>query len=82
LKRPQDWFSFEYSIACRDKERCQFAVAVAESELKEMTPGWTKKYNKPMKLNADEKVMWSFTRDSTSELRNRFIKGKGYLYWD
>ena len=47
-----------------------------------MTPKWTAKYNKPLRLNDDEKVMWSFTKEATTDLRNRFIKGKGYLYWD
>ncbi len=40
--RPQDWFGLEYTNACRGKERCSFGVAVAESELEEMTPAWTK----------------------------------------
>lgn len=39
-KRPPDWFALEYEIACRGKERCGFTVAVAESEIDEMTPKW------------------------------------------
>jgi len=50
-----------------------------------MTPSWVQNnYNlqKPLKLNRDEKVMWSFTKKTSGEMQRRFTEGKGYLYWD
>jgi hypothetical protein len=81
-KRPQDWFSLEYSNACRNKERCSFGVVVGEPQLEEMTPKWTAGKNNALRLNRDEKVMWSFTKSTTAEMERRFSSGKGYLYWD
>lgn len=49
-----------------------------------MTPKGKRNFriNNQLRLDADQVAKWSFTNDTIFELQNRFIKGKGYNYWD
>ena len=47
-----------------------------------MSPTWARKYRTAVKINKEDQVMWSLTKQSLKEIGNRFKNNKGYLYWD
>ena len=56
---------------------------MSKKEIEAMTPQ-IKGYrsSRALKLDSDQVTKWSFTEETISEIRKRFLDGRGYNYWD